>query len=318
MTSAITDGQALEGTHALPDGAPLWSENYAWTCYDPASRAGVLLHLGRMPHQRHLLRSTVVAYLPEGRLAVWKAVAPRAGEAIGNGNLTLTCERPLQRWTLRYDGVARAVDRHALAGGRLTDQDVIGLRIELTFEHLAPIWNLGAMMDLGETHYEQFGRYSGTIVVGDTTHDIDTAGYRDHSTGKRDLAGFGGHVWTHAYFPSGRAFTAFRAYTPDGTIGLNDGIVLTGGELVATAPLQVPALHDTLGGPEEVTIAMPGAAPISGRVVHGVPISLGEPNDFHLGADLGVGRKVMLDCPTRFEWDGETAYGWLERSTVLH
>jgi hypothetical protein len=60
----------------FPDGAPLWSENYAWTCYDPASRAGVLLHLGRMPHQRHLLRSTVVAYLPEGRLAVWKAVAP--------------------------------------------------------------------------------------------------------------------------------------------------------------------------------------------------------------------------------------------------
>lgn len=321
----------LEALHPLPVDSPLWSENYAWTCYDPNAQAGILLHLGRMPHQQHLMRSTVVAYLPRGRLAVWKAVAPLvvpgspgAGVAtVGNGNLTLACERPLERWTLRYDGVARCTDREALAAGRLADEGVVGLRIELAFEQLAPIWDLGAMMNLGETHYEQFGRYTGTITLADpsggtaTTHTVDAPGYRDHSTGKRDLAGFGGHVWTHAYFPSGRAFTAFRVYGPDGSTGLNDGVLLTDGELADAPPLSVPLLADTLGGPDEVTITMPGAGPITGRVVHGVPLSLGEPNDFHLGADLTVGRKVMLDCPARFDWDGETAYGWLERSAVL-
>lgn len=53
------------------------------------------------------------------------------------------------------------------------------------------------------------------------------------------------------------------------------------------------------------------------QVLHSVPLSLGEPNDFHLGYDPKVGRKVMVDCPARFEWDGEVAFGWLERSAIL-
>jgi hypothetical protein len=310
-------GRGLEAPHDPPPGSPLWSENYAWVAYDPAAGAGVLLHLGRMPHHPELWRSTAVAYLPGERLVVTKAVAPSPAGALGNGNLSLTCERPLHRWHLRFVGMGRPTSRAELARGRVVDGGLVGLDIDLAFDAMTPIWDLGAMHSLGETHYEQHGRYSGMITADGVTHGVDATGYRDHSTGARDLAGFGGHVWTHALFPSGRAFTAFRVYTPDGGTVLNDGVVITGDTLTPTAPIEVPVLTDALGGPETVTIALPDSPPITGQVLHGVPVSLGEPNDFHLGYDPRLGRKVMLDCPARFEWDGEVAHGWLERSTTL-
>lgn len=158
------------------------------------------------------------------------------------------------------------------------------------------------------------GRINGSITADGKRYSIDTNGYRDHSTGKRDLAGLGSHVWTHAIFPSGRAFTVFRASTPDGQIVANSGVVITGANLTTTAPVEVPVLLDATGGPQTATITLPGLSPITAQVLHSAALSLGEPNDFYLGYDARLGRKVLLDCPTRFEWDGEIAHGWLERS----
>ena len=109
----------MEAPHQPPVGRPMWSENYAWVCYDPVRQAGVLLHLGRMPFDPLLWRSTVVAYLPAGRLVVAKGVAPSPDARPGNANLTLTCQRPLQQWSLAYVGAGRPTSHDTLGAGRL-------------------------------------------------------------------------------------------------------------------------------------------------------------------------------------------------------
>lgn len=317
MTVDLSTGRILEAPHDPPAEAPLWSENYAWLTYDHRSGAGVLLHLGRMPFNRDLWRSTVIVYLPEGRLVVSKAIAPSPRNTLGNGNLTLTCEEPLRRWALRFVGAGRPTSSTAMQRGRLVDGDLVYLSIDLSFEQLTPIWDLGQMASLGETHYEQFGQYAGTITAGGETYDLNCTGYRDHSTGRRDIADLGSHVWTHAYFPSGRGFCAFRANTPDGRVALNEGFVITNGAMTPAHPVEVPTLDDAAGTPRAVTIVLPGHSPIRAEALHSMPLSLGEPNDFFLGTDPSLGGKVMVDCPASFEWDDETGYGWLERSAAV-
>lgn len=308
--------RALEGLHPPVPEAPLWSENFAWTGFDPATGVGVFLHLGRSPVGADLWRSVVVAYLPGERLLVAKSVAPSPG-GIGNGVLSMTCLEPMRRWTISHRGVARPTSRPELAAGRLTDGEVVGLDIDLTFEARAPIWDLGAMHSLGDTHYEQHGRLTGSVVVAGTSYPLDGPGYRDHSTGARDMTGLGAHVWAHAAFPSGRAFSALRVFTPDGRSALTAGAIVDGEVLAPAAAEATPALDDASGRPASGVIVFPGLSPITVEILHGVTLTLGRPNDFYFGYDGAPGFTVLTDCPARFAWDGEITTGWLERSRTF-
>jgi hypothetical protein len=311
----VTGELVMEGLHTPPAHVPLWSENFAWDGFDPDVGAGVLLHLGRSPAGPALWRSWAVAYLPDETLVVAKAVAPGAA-GIGSGPLTLTCREPMRRWDVRFRGAGRPTTRAELAAGRLVDGDVVGLDIELAFS-AATLWDVGAMHTLGETHYEQHGRWTGTVTVGGRSYPIDTTGYRDHSTGKRDLTGLGGHVWAHAIFPSGRAFSLLQVFTPDGVLATTEGALRHDGELIAATVESVPPLADVVGNPSSGAITFAGHSPIEVEVLHGVTLTLGQPNDFFFGADRAPGRKVMTDCPARMAWDGEVATGWLERSRIF-
>lgn len=307
---------ALEGLHTRPANVPLWSENFAWDGFDPAVGVGVLLHLGRSPAGPELWRSWAVAYLPGETLVVAKAVGPGA-DGIGSGPLSLTCREPMRRWDVRFRGAGRPTGRAELAADRIVDGEVVGLDIDLTFTSATPIWDMGAMHSLGETHYEQHGRWRGTVTAAGTTYPIDTTGYRDHSTGKRDLAGLGGHVWAHAIFPSGRAFSLLRVYTPDGRLATSEGAVLHDGVLTSAVPQSTPGFDEVIGNPPGGTITFAAHRPIDVEVLHGVTLTLGQPNDFFFGSDRAPGRKVMTDCPVRVQWDGEVTTGWLERSRIF-
>lgn len=308
--------RALEGLHRPVASAPLWSENFAWTGFDPATGVGVFLHLGGSSAGSGLWRSVVVAFLPGERLLVAKAVAPSPG-GIGNGTLAATCLEPMRRWHISHRGIARPTSRAELAEGRLTDGQVVGLKIELTFEACAPIWDLGAMHSLGDTHYEQHGRLSGSIVVDGSAYRLDGPGYRDHSTGSRDMTGLGAHVWAHAAFPSGRAFSALRIFAPDGRLVLSAGAIVEGGVIAPAVTEAAPALDDASGCPATGVIVFPDLSPITVEILHGVTLTLGRPNDFYLGYDGAPGATVLTDCPARFAWDGEITTGWMERSATF-
>lgn len=190
------------------------------------------------------------------------------------------------------------------------------LRIDVGFERVMPVWDGGGLVELGETHHEQAGRYTGSIAVGGRRFRIDCTGYRDHTTGPRDLGPFGGHVWANGAFPSGRAFCLFRAFGVDGDTIQENGFVHEGGTITDALPAQLPPLTSATGDPEtfELGFAEPPVSAMSGQVLHSAPISLGLPNDFFRGVDHTLPENVMVDCPARYEWDGEVGLGWMERS----
>ena len=82
-------------------------------------------------------------------------------------------------------------------------------------------------------------------------------------------------------------------------------------------PTELPGLDDARGAPEAVTIGLPGLGEITANVLRSAALSLGQPNDCYLGYDSSSDRKVMVESPATFEWDGEFGHGWLERTATL-
>lgn len=315
---------ADELPHPTRPDTPLWSENYAWVGYDPAAQVGFMAHLGRTPFDQELWRGTAVAFLPGEDLLIAKTVGrPPTPEQAGNGSMLLTCREPFVNWHLGFEGAGRRTSRAAVASQLVPDTELDLLRFDLEFAALSPVWDLGAAMgnqDWGHAHHEQAGRYRGTVTAGSQRHAIDCTGFRDHTTGPRDFGHLRRTFWAHGEFPSGRVFCVLRIWDPSDTASLNQGFIYDGEKLIPAVPTELPTLTSPDGSPHRFTVHAdaPGPIEITGEVVHSTAFMMSEPNDLAVGTDHGhPGTKVIVEAPTRYEWDGEVGWGWVERSRVL-
>src|SRR6202012_5089388 len=100
---------------------------------------------------------------------------------------------------------------------------------------------------MGGPRYEQLFRATGSLTVGDDEHTFTGTGLRIRRQGVRKLAGFWGHSWQSALFPSGRAF-GYIAYPPrpDGEPTFNEGYIFDGftgtGDLIPARVVEAPWL----------------------------------------------------------------------------
>ena len=309
-----------ERPHPPRPDVPLWSENYAFVCYDATAEVGVFVHIGRVAHNPDFWRGTTAALLPGGRLAISKTVGLSPDSALASsGDLTIACEEPFERWRLTHDGLALRGDRFAAAAGLVASSAIEPLTYALTFERMCPVWDLTDWMrtqEWGHAHIEQAGRFAGTVSVGEETFRLDCTGFRDHTLGPRNFANLNRTCWAHAEFPSGRVFCALRIWSPDDHVVLNQGFVSDGDELRLVEPEAMPTITSATGDPETFAVTFsdePGS--IEGAVLHSLPFMLDEPNDLLLGNDpTRPATKVIVEAPCRYVWDGEVGYGWLERS----
>ena len=96
--------------------------------------------------------------------------------------------------------------------------------------------------------YEQLCRASGTLRIGGKTRDFGGQALRIRRSGYRKFAGFWGHCWQSALFPSGKAF-GFNAFPPrdDGKPSYAEGFVYDGnGTLIPARPVQIPWMSQLL------------------------------------------------------------------------
>ncbi len=309
-----------EHPHPPRADVPLWSENYAFVCFDPERETGVFIHLGRLPHNPDLWRGTTAALLPGGELSISKSVGLSADPALASsGALSLKCERPFERWSLHQDGMAMRTDSEAAAAGLVVDRPVERLAYELAYESICPVWDLTDWMraqQWGHAHIEQAGRFSGRLQAGGRTIELDCTGFRDHTLGPRNFANLNRTCWAHAEFPSGRVFCALRIWSPEDEVVLNQGFAYEGGQMRYLDPGEMPTLTAPDASPREFGVTLgDGEVSIGGEVLHALPFMLDEPNDLLVGTDPSrTTTKVIVEAPSRFDWDGEVGYGWLERS----
>ncbi len=191
----MTDADpADELFHPVGDD-PAWSESYYFNFVDPETGVGAFTRMGFRPHDGWADALHAV-YLPGGRVAFTYGrrtdLSPSAVTALGSsdpsvGHLTLRRGEAFQRWEIVYSGDAQdmveptvmlAATKDRPAGWNRPTQ----LDMEVAFEAIsAPHYAVGG----AQGHFEQTGRVSGEIRVGDERWDVHGYGVRDKSWGPR-------------------------------------------------------------------------------------------------------------------------------------
>jgi hypothetical protein len=199
MTAERTE--ADEFFHAVGDH-PAWSESYYFNFVDPATGVGAFTRMGFRPNDGWADALHAV-YLPGGRVAFTYGrrtdLSPAVVDGLGRadpavGDLVLRRGEPFQRWDIVYRGEAQDLaDPDVLLAATRDRPDGWARPAELdmtvTFEALAgPHYARGGVRG----HFEQTGRVSGTIRLGDETWPVDGFGVRDKSWGPRTWQAPGG------------------------------------------------------------------------------------------------------------------------------
>jgi hypothetical protein len=315
-----------------------WSENLAWAFYDPVRDLGFWLHLGTMPGDWGIWEDRVLVAMPtdQGVFTQRSYLRTPPERRPGAANLVAECLEPFRRWRVTFDGFAVRVQYERMRTGIVTDglQEQLSFELEITSE--VPVWDMhaaathetgrGSMAEQGwaSEHYEQAIRAVGTTHLPSGEVAVDATGWRDHSRGPRG-PGTGkpwfGHVIMGAYLPgSRRAVGLCSYYGADGRPSLEGGYLVQDGVLHHAQVLEAPRLTRLQRDRE--------------RLRFGLRSELG---DLHVDAVTATSLFTMLrysrQCygidPTgelgmvfvhafaRWEWDGEPATLYVERSDPL-
>jgi hypothetical protein len=257
---------------------------------------------------------------------------------LGAGGLAFRCVEPFGTWTMTYDGKAVQTSSADLVAGT-KEGPLVDVAFTVEAKMAVPPWVQGALQPdaqeqlktsiegdlMGGPRYEQLFRATGSLSIdGGETQDFTGSGLRIRRQGVRKLAGFWGHTWQSAVFPSGKAF-GYIAYPPrpDGQPTFNEGYIFTGdGPLIPARVIRAPWLTRLQALGEDVSLVLEtsdGTVRIDGETVFST-------HDIHHDDDtysMNALKKEMPSFPAlqqagvRYHWDGEQTYGMLERSNPL-
>jgi hypothetical protein len=172
---------------------PAWSESYYFNFVDPESRIGMFTRMGFRPNSGWADALHVI-YLA-GRRVAFTYGRRDIGEDLSTCNgdlraqdLCITCVEPFKQWRIQYSGPAQDIaDAEVLLTrskerpeGWFTPAE---LEMDITFActtdpHYAALGEHG--------HFEQGGRVTGEIRLGDERFSVSGFGVRDKSWGPRD------------------------------------------------------------------------------------------------------------------------------------
>ena len=309
-----------EAPYPINTELPLWSENYCSQAYDPNTRVGVWLHMGRTHYKSDLWREVAVIYLPDGDFVVVKGYGRNQHDrGPGSATMRFAYEEPWNTWTKTLDGAGVHVPAGTAWNGLVPDGLHIPVSFELSFAGLHPAWDVGAEMKQqtwGHSHYEQVCAVTGTIRWGDQEIALDGTGIRDHTQGPRNYTTVHRHCWLHGAFPSGKGFILLdvdveghrmsraATFTPTAT---RDAEVI-----------ETPMLGDHTEHSDPYRLVLRDddgeEAVITAEQVHVMPYGFIGESEVTLGYQPDAVSHQFYEAHTRFQWDGETGYGLTERS----
>jgi hypothetical protein len=302
---------------------PLWSENLCFTGWDRERGIGVFVHTGRTPIDPELWHEIVALHLPGGRVLVGKNFS-RGESADGptGSLLTTQCLEPFRAWSIAFNGPLRSVGEDELAAAALADGPQPGVRLDLRFDSDLPVWDFGShgAGDWARRHYQQLGTLKGTLATDDLETHLTMEGWRDHSAGVRNMAPFLRHVLVTAQFDDGRSLYAVQledsgSERPFVLGRLGDASSVTDLQMVSLPPI------DDVRAPSPIyQFALgPSSGPVTVRAEMQciLPVTMFPPNDMVIGVASGPGAYVLWMGQARFDLDGVTGYGHVERAGRL-
>jgi hypothetical protein len=293
--------------------------------YDPGTKIGHYLYLAAEKDDVLLRRESVFLLLPDGSVLAQQGAGRGSHGATAAGDrLEIECLEPFRRWRGRY-----AAPMHRLAGdeivaGPQAGGELFEAVVDLEATSVAAPWNTEG--DWGEQppslRYHQFYDAHGTVTVAGETHHFGGTGFRSHSRRRREMAGFTGHAIINGRFPSGRGFGLLRYRATKDHPERGRGFVYTDGVFHDADVVTWPHLDEAVPGGERLTIELHAGRPGVGQhraVITAETIAstfvTPAPEGRRYGAHAGdAPGTVISPAFARYQWDGETGYGGLERS----
>jgi hypothetical protein len=267
---------------------------------------------------------------PDGRTAIVRGLgegrSPLDDDGIcrtfAAGGLAFKCVEPFKTLTMTYDGTALDTRAEALAKGDYSGQH-LPLEVEVELTCAAPPWISGSLTEESaelfndgfagafiSPRYEQLCTARGTVRLGSEDWTFEGTGLRIHRQGLRDVGGFWGHCWPSALFPSGKAFGALAFPERPGEPTYNEAFVYDGDRMIAATLVDAPWLRRLQPNGEDVSLTLrtaDGDVHIEGETV--------------LSACMPGGSQefapALQQAGVRYRWDGEDAFGMMERSIPL-
>ena len=186
-----------EQMHPTGSGSA-WSESYYFNFVDPVSKIGMFTRMGFRPGDGWADALHVI-YLENNRVAFTysrrniESDLTRYDGDLKVGDLRIECLTPHKVWSVNYTGPAQDIQDAALllTRSKLRPEGWFKpahLSMNLTFDCITEPYFThsedGATGAYG--HFEQSGRVSGSISLGDQSWQVDGFGVRDKSWGPRD------------------------------------------------------------------------------------------------------------------------------------
>ena len=272
---------------------------------------------------------------PDGRVLVGSGKGPTRSPLdedgrptiLGAGALTFRCIEPFRRWTMAFDGPAfdgtldQQIDGSFYAGGMRTP---VKLDVDMTM--VTPAWvaqnplDTSGMTEVEAANAEAMGlgyrsehhfRATCRLEVDGKTREFTATGTRIKRQSIRRLADFIGHCWQSCLFPDGRAFGTL-VYPPKpgdpAKFSFNDAVIYQDGRLVPAKVIEAKFLARLAPDGEDVSLVVEsefGQTRISGKTAFTTyTLNVKEMG----GLNLHQGGAL-------YSWDGQTAYGMIERSS---
>lgn len=246
---------------------------------------------------------------------------------IGAGPLSFRCIEPFRRWSVTFDGLANDGRVSEQIDGRFKTRTPTPtrVRLEAAMTMVTPAWVQEVAIDPAKMsaeeitnarsmglgyRFEHHFRAHGILEIDGKKREFKATGTRVHRQSIRRLEGFIGHCWLSAVFPDGRAFGCL-VYPPlpgSTEYSYNDAAIYQGGRLVRAQVVKAPLLRRLVGHGDDVSVELESEL---GRTrIEGVTaLSTFRVNNADIGGlDLQQGAG-------RFTWDGQAAYGMVERSS---
>lgn len=248
-------------THKLSSDEPNWNESFYFIFYDKDNEIGGMSRVGFKPNKKEGMTFFFV-FLPDGSVGSYHANDDGSSypDALRVENLEHECKSE-KLWRYTFEGPMLILNNPEdfLQAKEKPEviSDLVGAKIDLQYAPINQSYEYSEHMTLesreigkksGDRHWEQIGKVTGTVKIGEQEYEIDSClGQRDHTHGIRDWTGVGNWFYFVIWFDENLAINPAAILLEDGRISTG-GFLYKGGENIPLREIYITEHSYRKGG----------------------------------------------------------------------
>jgi len=226
---------------------PDWNESFYFNFYDRKIDVFAFMRIGLKPN-RNEKSSFCFLMMPDGSLLGTKGENPADNTQLKVGDLRFEKVVPEKKWRLTFSG---RVDKHA---GKMSTHEQASF--ELDFECLNQAFDYRQCVtgvkekiseEIASQHFEQFGKVTGRLALGENEYSVTGLGERDHSWGVREWNAPKMWIWLTCQFSESSALNVTKLVMDAGEV--DAGFIHISGRNVPITKVNIETRYDQSGNP---------------------------------------------------------------------